>query len=258
MDTPEKTMNRLIVLGTAASVPDAAHDYTHMLVLAGDRLVLIDSGSAPLLYLERLGLKADSITDIVLTHFHPDHVSGIPGLIMGLWLLGRKSELTLHGLDYTLSRLETMMSLYNWQTWPDLYPIAFHRVPAAEYALVLDGPDLRIIASPGKHLIPSIGVRIEFARSNVAVAYSSDTEPSPEIENIARGADILIHEATGASPGHSSPEQAGQVAQQAGVQHLILVHYPTQVEPSEWIAQAKESFAGDVSLAQDGMVLNFD
>jgi ribonuclease Z len=110
-----------------------------------------------------------------------------------------------------------------------------------------------------KHFIPTIGLRMEFAASKKILAYSCDTEPCPQMAQLAGGADILVHESTGAQPGHSSAAQAGQAAKQAGVGSLYLIHYPTgQYSHQDLLVEARAQFAGPVALAEDFMQLNFD
>ena len=79
-------MPELIILGSAAAIPDLEHDNSHMIIQTGDGAVLIDCGTAPMLRLERVGIPLVDITDIILTHFHPDHISGLPLLLMSMWL----------------------------------------------------------------------------------------------------------------------------------------------------------------------------
>jgi ribonuclease Z len=106
-------------------------------------------------------------------------------------------------------------------------------------------------------MIPNIGLRIEFLQKKV-VAYSSDTEPCPAVIQLAQGAEVLIHEAAGNSPGHTSPAQAGEIAQEANVKSLYLIHYPAREARSEsLIAEAASTFDGQVVLAEDFMKLEF-
>ena len=72
---------------------------------------------------------------------------------------------------------------------------------------------------------------------------------------LAAGADILIHEATGEHPGHSSASQAGGVASRANVDSLYLIHYDPQAE--NLVAAAKKEFPGPVFLAEDFMKIDF-
>ncbi|MDW8327173.1 MAG: MBL fold metallo-hydrolase, partial [Anaerolineales bacterium] len=84
------------------------------------------------------------------------------------------------------------------------------------------------------------------------VVYGSDGSPSLEIQALAQGADILVHEATGLYPAHSSAEQAAEVARAAGVKRLILVHLsPLENDLAEQQAAAARIFGGPVFLGED-------
>jgi ribonuclease Z len=98
---------------------------------------------------------------LLLTHFHPDHVSGAPLLLMSMWLQGHRRNLNIYGLHHTLDRLEDLMSSYDWSHWPDFFPVAFHRLPHRGPAMILENQDFRITASPVRHLIPTLGLRYE-------------------------------------------------------------------------------------------------
>lgn len=250
-------MPKLVILGSASAVPDVNHENTHLALIGRDRALLIDCVDNPIVRLERAGVPLDHLTDLILTHFHPDHVSGVPSLLMGMWLLGRKKPLKIYGLDYTLNRVEGMMEAYEWQSWPHFFPVTFQRLPEQNMTPVVEQEEWHIFASPVNHMIPNIGLRIEFLHKGV-IAYSGDTEPCPAVVQLAYGADILIHEASGNSSGHSSPAQAGEIAQEAGVKNLILIHYPTRDTPGEsLIAEATCTFDGKVALAEDFMELEF-
>jgi ribonuclease Z len=251
-------MSKVIILGSSNAVPTLKAENTHMVVVGENRTVLVDSVSTPIVRLEQAGLDLDQLTDIIATHFHPDHVSGIPLLLMDLWLLGRKAPMHIYGLDHTIERIESLLDLYSWREWPNFFPVIFNRLPVAERTTVLDCPDFLIQSSPVHHMIPTIGLRFEFKDSARVLAYSCDTEPCEEVVRLSEGADVLIHEATGESFGHSSARQAGEIAAKAGVTNLYLIHYTTfgQV-PEDLISEAAETFSGKVKLAHDFMVLEF-
>ena len=249
-------MAELIFLGTAAAVPDPHHDNSLTAVRDQDGVILIDCGGSPTLRLMKAGITLEEVSDIILTHFHPDHIGGLPLLLMNMWLLGRESALRIYGLHHCLERVEDMMGFYQWEDWPDFFPVAFHRLPEKEHVLVLERSGLRVFSSPVRHVIPTIGLRIEVDQGSTVVSYSCDTEPCPAFVRLAEGSHILIHEATGESVGHSTAAQAGEVARQVGAEKLYLIHYPTggskQDSPLE---QARRTFAGEVYLAEDFMRL---
>jgi ribonuclease Z len=252
-------MPKVIFLGTAYSIPDERHGNTHLAVIAGERTVLIDTTGDPIVRLEKAGIDPNRITDLVVTHFHPDHVSGVPLLMMDMWLLNRTLPLEIYGLAHTIDRIETMMQLYDWRTWKNFYPVTFHRIPDMESAGILEDADVVMTCSPMNHFIPSIGIRIEFPKIRTSLVYSADTAPCPQLVSLSQGVDILIHEATGASGGHSSSRQAGETAQAAGAKCLYLIHYPArEMSDDEIISGAKAAFGGPIKLAEDYEVLEFE
>ena len=99
-------------------------------------------------------------------------------------------------------------------------------------------------------------VAVAALASGLVVAYSCDTAPCDSVARLAQGADLLIHEATGAVPGgHSSAAQAGEIATRAGAKRLCLIHYQVWggVDPGALIPEAQSTFAGPVGLVQDFM-----
>lgn len=252
-------MGRIIILGSASAVPAEGHENTHIMVETAQHLVLVDCPGNPVVRLLQAGFEINQVTDIILTHFHPDHVSGFAPLLMSMWLVKRQQPINVYGLADTLARARKMMELYDWLQWPNFFPVNFIDVASAEFSLVMNQPDLNIYASPVEHLIPTIGLRFEFIKESRVVTYSCDTEPSQIVCRLAQGADVLIHEATGSSKGHTSPEKAGEIATQAGVGALYLIHYPPQlVEPQTLLAKARLTFGGPVHVAEDFLAIPID
>ncbi len=249
-------MGQVIILGSGYAIPEEGHDNTHIFIQQGGHGILVDCASSPILQLRRAGVNLNQVTDLVLTHFHPDHVAGFPLLLMDLWLLGRRQPLNIYGLPYTIDRAEALMKLHEWKRWPNFFPALFHRLPEMEMSLFISSPILKVFASPVKHLIPTVGMRIEFTREEKIVAYSCDTEPCGQVVELAAQANLLIHEATGASVGHSSPAQAGEIARQAEAKKLMLIHY-SKGKGAATLEEAKTVFSGPVQLAEDLMRLEF-
>ena len=251
-------MAKLIILGSSNALSSKDNENTHMVLVGKKHIVLIDCVNNPILRLGQAGVDFMDLTDLILTHFHPDHVSGVPLLLMDMWLRGRKKPIHIYGLHHTLDRMEKLMEMYSWEDWPNFFPVAFHRLPASENTPLLDCDEFKIISSPVCHLIPTIGLRFEFKNNQKSLAYSCDTEPCVAVVRLATGADFLIHEASGASLGHSSSEQAGQIAAQAEVGKLYLIHYPTgEFSNGNLVSEARQHFQGEVDLAIDFMILDF-
>jgi ribonuclease Z len=251
-------MGQVTILGSSSAMPDPVQDNTHLLVKIGQRTILIDAANNPWPHLLKIGMRYDELSDVILTHFHPDHVSGVPQLLVGLWLQGRRKALDVYGLAHTLSRVDTMIDLYNLRNWPEFFEIHFHEVAEEENVILLEDEDVRITATPVRHLIPTIGTRFDFIKEKKSFAYSCDTEPCGQMINLAKNVDLLIHEAAGLSVGHASPAQAGEVAQKSGAKTLFLIHYSTVSQPVEQLlSEARSTYQGAVHLARDMMTLEF-
>ncbi len=249
-------MAKLIILGSSNAIPDEQHENTHMALVGHERMVLIDCVNNATVRLPKAGLEFDQVTDLILTHFHPDHVSGVASLLMCMWLSGRKQPINIYGLAYTLDRMEKLMEFYDWATWPHFFSVTFNRLPEVEMTPVMACDEFRIFASPVHHLVPNIGLRVECIETGKTLAYSCDTEPCREVVRLASGADILIHESSGATLGHTSAEQAAEIARQAEVDTLYLIHYPTgKNDTSKLVPEAKRKFDGPVALAEDFMTI---
>jgi ribonuclease Z len=251
-------MAQMMVLGSANAVPDVGQENTYLLACTSERSVLIDCGNNPVPLLRKMNINLDQLSDLILTHFHPDHVASAPLLLMDMWLLGRTAPLRILGLKDVIDRMEAMMELYDWRSWPRFYPVIYERIPAEEMSLVLDYADMRMYGSPVEHMIPTLGLRIEFPAPKRVIAYSCDTEPCQQVVRLGKDADILLHESAGASYGHSSPAQAAGIAVEAGARALCLIHYPTDSNPDELVKEAQRVFPGRVFAARDQMDLNID
>jgi ribonuclease Z len=221
-------MAKLTILGTAPALPEPFCEYTYMVLQSGESVILVDCASSPVQRLAQAGVNFQDVDHLIITHCHPDHIYGIPVFFLALWLGGRTRPLHVYGPPGIAHVIPAMMDLYKWHDWPGFYPIEFHEVELAVGSPVLDSADFLITAAPAEHLVPTIALRMMCKETGGVAVYSSDTEPCEAVMDLAHGADLLIHESTGAHAGHSSSSAAGAIARFAGVKRLVLVHYPVQ------------------------------
>jgi len=249
---------KVVTLGTAAAVPNETHANTYLAIEGERGFFLVDCGDNPILRIQRAGLALERFRGLIITHFHPDHVATVPILLMDTWLLERKVPLPIYGIQDVIDRYNVLMDLFRRDEWPGFFDTPCHVVPEEVGALVLDDDDFRITAAPVQHVVPNMGLRIESKNGGGVAAYSSDTSPCDAVVELARDADILIHEAAEPTLGHSSAAQAGEIARRAGARRLVLVHYrPAPHKYDRWIEEARAAFGGPVELAQDLAVYEF-
>lgn len=248
-------MPELIVLGSAASVPDAGHDTIALALRGSDWVVLIECGGSPLHKLARLDIPPSQVRAVILTHHHADHLYGLPILIQGLWLSGHRTPLPVYGPPQTLETARRLLELLELPDPEGGTAATWHSIPRRVGHQVLQIGEVTITAAPVAHgPWDTRALRFEYPVSGRSIVYSSDTEPCPALIRLAAGADLLLHETTGKYPGHSSPREAAEVAREAGVMRLALIHYPVYgVDPESW-RRAAIGFPGPVVLAQDGDV----
>lgn len=248
-------MAEWIVLGTAASVPDAEHDTVGYVLRGTGWAVLIECGGSPLYRLARLGIEREELEAVILTHGHADHIYGLPILVQGLWLGGREAPLPIYGPAQTLDRAHQMLELFNLAEREDMFEIQWKQIPLRPHRAVLSVHGIEITTSPVNHAAEeTVALRLFSPATGQTLVYSSDTEPSSSLVSLAAGANLLIHEAAGESRGHSSPAQAAEVAREAGVERLVLTHYPVVGTDLERWRREAAGQGVDVELAQDGDV----
>ncbi len=219
------------LLGTGASISDP-HRTTTMLAFSDDAhprsSLLVDCGGDALQRWQSVGGRLRDIAGLILTHRHPDHISGLPLLMEKLWLSEHEGDLPVCGYAETLDQATRCMEAFapvtaEWEGMPELIAYEVEQQPGA--TVWTDAP-WHITSAPVSHGdTPTFGLRAAH-ESGAVVAYSCDTAPCDAVVDLAEGGDLLIHEANGAGPGHSSMVEAADVARAAGVARLVLVHLP--------------------------------
>lgn len=247
-------MPTLHLLGTGAALSSPERT-TSMLALADESVVLVDCGGDVIQRLLACGLDPDRIGLLVITHEHPDHVSGFPLFMEKIWLAQRRRPIPVCGPRPALRVARKIFETFDTSGWKGMPTIDWREVRLEEGAEVWEDDEWRLTASPGKHSVPVIGVRAEARRSGGVAAYSSDTERAEAIVRLARGADLLVHEATGGMGGHTSATGAAGVAREAEARRLVLTHLPPSI-PEDDLERARGIFPG-LEVGTDGARCDF-
>ena len=98
------------------------------------------------------------------------------------------------------------------------------------------------------------------------VVYTGDTRPTSETIEAARGADLLVHDATfgddwadrARETGHSTAREAGELASEAGAKRLALTHVSSRYagDVSRLEREVREAFSGEAFVAEDGLEID--
>lgn len=249
-------MATLHLLGTGAAASDGRRTTTMLAVETASDLVLVDCGGDAAQRLAAHGLDPAAITATIVTHEHADHVAGFPLLLERLWLAGRSAPLDVYGIEPALAQARRVHDAFDVSAWPAYPERRYHTVSDEAGALVLATPGLRVSAAPGTHSVPCVGLRFEDLVGGGVLAYSGDTAFSRTIVALARGAQLLVHEATDQSAMHSRPEEAAQAAVEAGAGALVLVHLPPGFDEGDGLARARAVFP-NVNAGVDGARFEF-
>jgi ribonuclease BN (tRNA processing enzyme) len=243
----------LSILGGGGWIPAHERHTACALLREGENAIMIDAGTGVARFLERPELLSGvTRIDILLTHFHLDHVAGLAYLPS----IGLCEQTTIWGPGKLLYGRSTHELLDLVSREP------FHPVPLERQDIeVRDiGPGELELAGvriahrrQDRHSAPTLGFRF-----NDTLTWITDTAYDPDSAAFAEGSELLAHEAwyTDRAPRnpniHSSAAQAAEVAARAGVQRLALIHLPPferSVEPV--LEEAQATVPGAVAAIDD-------
>lgn len=267
----------ITLLGTGTPLPDPTRVGPSTLVRAGGLTFLFDAGRGVGLRLAAAAAPWSTLSAVLLTHLHSDHITDLNDAVTGRWITSfAPNPLTIIGPGDTQLVVDGILAMLA----PDIrYRIDHHEdltegpevhVTESAGGVVFEdtAADVRIIAAPTDHrpVEPTLGYRIEHAGRSVVIG--GDGVPCGGLDQLCEGADAYVQ--TVLRPDlvsqiplqrfldtidyHSSVTQAGETAQRGGVKTLVLTHQvPTPAPGSEpeWIALAAQAFSGEIVFGED-------
>jgi ribonuclease BN (tRNA processing enzyme) len=243
---------RLTVLGACGAWPAAGQACSGYLVEHDGFRLLVDLGYATVpRLLERVA--ADRVDAVFVSHGHPDHCADLNPLLRARALRDDPpAPLPVYALP---GALDAVLALDRPGMLADAYVV--RELTGGDHLDI--GPfRARIRLLP--HSVPNAGVRL--AAGDRVLAYTGDCGPSPDVAELARGADLLLAEASyvdevpADSRRHlSSARQAGRQADRAGVNRLLLTHLLPGTDPAAARAAAGAGYDGEVDVATADLVI---
>ncbi|WP_248925266.1 MBL fold metallo-hydrolase [Paenibacillus hamazuiensis] len=240
-------------MGTASAAGSKERDNTYLLLQNNEESWMVDVGGNPLGKLKQASIPIDRIKGVIFTHFHVDHIYGLPSLLWGMWIAGRKEPLTLFCPQPNEAQLRSILQSYQAAEWPIGFDIVIRPYEWEQENVIVDQPDFRISTFQSLHGVPASGIAVQ--NGGQVLIYSADTGPNEWIANQPR-IDVLIHEATrarGRMSTHTSLEDLLAFYPIDRIGKVYAVHL-TDGEPyGEVLAGSSDAAKSKVELACDMM-----
>jgi ribonuclease BN (tRNA processing enzyme) len=281
----EDARTRLILLGTGGGPrPRKANSAPAQVIVANDTAYVVDCGNGVARQLVFAGVALDKLRHIFLTHHHSDHNADYGNLIWLAWTAGLRTRVDAWGPPpiETMTKLFFDMNGYDINTRiadegrvPLIPLVHVHELTKA--GAVMQDENVKVTATLVNHppIVPAFGYRFDAMDRSIVI--SGDTARSDGLVKLAQGADVLVHTAVylpaldrlvarvpnaaalrrSIIAGQTSAEDAGRVAQEAGVKVLVLSHLVPADDPAVtdqmWAAAAAAHFHGTVVVGKDLM-----
>jgi ribonuclease Z len=287
----------LALCGAGGPLPAPKASGPCVAVIAGKRLFVVDVGTDSPRNLGRMSFQAGSVEAVFLTHFHSDHIDGLGELATLRWAGGANTQpLPVHGpegVDKVVDGFNTAYAqdfIYRHEHHGDtvaplsgagLKAVPFSKPAMGELAVLMDDGGLKVEALAVDHspVEPAVGYRFSYKDRSLLI--TGDTVKLANIEQFARGVDLLVHEALAPNlvnmingvakrlgnpiidkitidilDYHASPVEAAETARDAGVGHLLYYHIvPPLVVPGQktlWLDGAEDIFP-EYTIGEDGI-----
>jgi ribonuclease BN (tRNA processing enzyme) len=194
-------------------------------VMAGKDLLLFDLGFGNVRQLARAGLELDAVSDVFLTHLHPDHCGDLAALLFAYRYdyRPRSGRLRVWGPPGAAALVEALRAA--WDPWldPKHYALEVRELKDGGEAA---GAEWVVEAMAVPHTAPSLGYRV--TRGAASIAYTGDMEFDEAFARFASACDLLLVECTldedDKAPGHMCPKQALELARASRCGEAILTH----------------------------------
>ena len=274
---------KLILLGTGGGPrPRKASSGSAQVIVSNGVAYVIDCGDGVARQMAFAGVPLPSIRHVFVTHQHSDHTADYGNLILLAWTAGLSTRVDTWGPP----PLERMTKLFFEMNASDISTRVANegRVPIAPLVhvhellaggAVMSDSNVTVKSTLVEHppVVPAFAYRFDARDRSIVI--SGDTSPSQNLVTLAAGADVLVHSvmypaaidrlvarvpnaaALKASilAHQTSAEDAGRIAQEAGVKTLVLSHFVPPDDPeltdAMWLEAARRHFRGTVTVGRD-------
>ena len=248
---------KVVVCGSRSPLPSPGRAESCILVEAGDDIYIFDLGNGSVNNLIQYQLPWSNVKAVLITHMHSDHIADLPDAHLQSWIQGRTSQLKVYGpegINLVTKGFELAYSAdYQYRNehhGDDMLTMSI----AGFNAIEIINDQLIPNNTPGLEILPfevdhypvnsSFGFKISYKGRTVVI--SGDTIHNGSVQKYSKDVDLLVHSAIsidivermrGLDPTpqmdkilfdiqdyHTSIEEAGEIARNANVQHLLIYH----------------------------------
>jgi ribonuclease BN (tRNA processing enzyme) len=280
---PIKDKSRLILLGTGGGpTPKPNRSAPSQVIVVNGVSYVIDCGNGVARQMVLAGVKLDTIRNIFVTHQHSDHNADYGNLLWLSWAATLASRVDTYGptplkamtrlfLEMNDTDIKIRMADEGRPALKDM--IAIHEIGTD--GIVMRDANVTVTAALVDHppVRPAFAYRFDCPDRSIVI--SGDTRPSQNLVRLAQGADVLVHEVMylpaleqviGAEPNaknlrehllasHTTTEQVGRIATEAGVKTLVLSHFvpggAPVIKDEVWFDAVRPYFSGNLMIGRD-------
>jgi ribonuclease Z len=296
---------KIIFLGTSGTVPSIERNLSSILINYNGEKILFDCGEGTQrqMMIAKTGFR--KLNNIFITHLHTDHFAGVFGLLETMSLNDRQEKISFYspyseflaamfkmfgydhfdfpievyevkdgaifefnGFKVQAFKTDHLIESYGYVFIENPRPGKFNREkaealgipPGPLYSKLVRGEAIEL---DGKIITPEMVVGPK--RSGRKIVYTGDTRPVEKIVEVAKNADVLIHDASfteelinwARETKHSTAREAAEIAKKANVGSLILTHISTRYskDATPLLEEAKKIFK-NTFVAEDFMVID--
>jgi ribonuclease Z len=259
----------VIITGSSSALPDPERGNASAAVAVEGHLLQFDCGRGAMEGLCRVGINPLDVDCLFFTHLHFDHIATYGYFVISSWMGGRQTVIDVYGPSGTQAMSTNMIEAAHavdvafighvLDAWPDSIPerplrdLPVRVTEVEARGLVLETPAFSVRAVETPHYremgIISFGYRVDSEYGSVVV--TGDGRPSPQMVELARGADLIVHECAKPDPGmissgkfaatneghypdldgqptggHTTPRWLGEFARNAEVKKVVVTHLP--------------------------------
>lgn len=246
----------VVVLGASGTYPQPDKAATGYLLRSGGFHIWMDAGSGTFANLQR-HTDPQGLHAVMISHLHIDHILELFSFYYALrFSAGSQGP---RGLQvFAPAGAEAHLSQLVSPTGADGFGGYFKfRTVRSGDKISLEPFIFSFLRSI--HPVECLSMRVE--AGGRTLVYTSDTGWNDELVEFSRGADVLIAEASMQAPNpimaqvHMTAEEAGSLAEKAGVGRLVLTHIVPGLDPNLSLEQASKEFHGEVIVATDNAVI---